>query len=73
MVYCPTLITVTYVYYDMAASASALLEVIDTLDPENAGAHILQHSLVPVLRHLDGTPARAVIIFVAVGIPVYSC
>ena len=57
---------VTYVYYDMAASASALLEVIGTLDPENDGVKILQHSLVPVLQHLDGTPARAVTIFVAV-------
>ncbi|KAF1975744.1 hypothetical protein BU23DRAFT_632440 [Bimuria novae-zelandiae CBS 107.79] len=58
-------IYITYVYYDMAQSASALLEVIDTLDPENDGVEILQHSLVPVLRHLDGTPARAITIFVS--------
>lgn len=57
---------VTYVYYGIAASASAILEVIGTLDQENDGVKILQHSLVPVLQHLDGTPARAVTIFVAV-------
>jgi hypothetical protein len=50
----------------MAASAHALLQAIDTLDPENDGVQMLQHSLVPVLDHLDGTPLRAILIFVAV-------
>ncbi|KAJ4295565.1 hypothetical protein N0V90_007578 [Kalmusia sp. IMI 367209] len=58
-------IYITYVYYDMASSAHALLEAIDTLDPENDGVQILEHSLVPVLHHLDGTPMRAILIFVA--------
>jgi hypothetical protein len=51
----------------MAASAHALLEAIDKLDPENDGVQILQHSLVPVLEHFDGTPLRAILIFVAVS------
>lgn len=50
----------------MAESASELLAAIDKLDPEHDGVEILQHSLVPVLRHLDGTPWRAIIILVAV-------
>lgn len=62
-------ITVTYVYYNMAASAHALVEAIDTLDPENDGVQILQHTLVPVLKHLDGTPVRAIVTFVAVSRP----
>ncbi|KAK3201421.1 hypothetical protein GRF29_185g891643, partial [Pseudopithomyces chartarum] len=49
----------------MAESASELLAAIDKLDPEHDGVEILQHSLVPVLRHLDGTPWRAIIILVA--------
>ena len=51
----------------MVASAHALVEAIDTLDPENDGVQILQHTFVPVLKHLDGTPMRAIVIFVAVG------
>ncbi|KAF2437475.1 hypothetical protein P171DRAFT_492212 [Karstenula rhodostoma CBS 690.94] len=58
-------IYITYVYYDMASSAHDLLEAIDTLDPENDGVQILEHSLVPVLHHFDGTPMRAILIFVA--------
>lgn len=53
----------------MASSAHDLLEAIDTLDPENDGVQILEHSFAPVLRHLDGTPMRAILIFVAVCIP----
>ena len=54
----------------MASSAHALLEAIDKLNPknqaENDGVQILKHSLVPVLRYLDGTPTRAIVIFVVV-------
>ena len=50
----------------MASSAHALLEAIDTLNPENDGVQMLQLSLVPVLHHFDGTPMRAILIFVAV-------
>lgn len=60
------LVIVTFVYYDMASSAHDLLEAIDTLDPENEAVQVLEHSLVPVLHHFDGTPTRAILIFIAV-------
>ena len=53
----------------MADASTDLQEAIDKLDPQNDGVEILQHSLVPVLRHLDGTPWRAIIILVAVCHP----
>ncbi|KAJ4287379.1 hypothetical protein N0V90_012778 [Kalmusia sp. IMI 367209] len=50
----------------MAASAQAVEDVIDGLDQENDAVQLLQHSLVPVLHHLEGNPLRAIVIFVAV-------
>lgn len=50
----------------MAESAQAIEDVIDGLDQEMDGVKILQVSLVPVLHHLEGTPVRAIVIFVAV-------
>ena len=53
--------------YSLAESAKAIEEVINDLNQENDGVEVLQHSLVPVLRFLQGTPSRAITICVAVS------
>ncbi|KAF2107235.1 hypothetical protein BDV96DRAFT_673308 [Lophiotrema nucula] len=61
-------IYITYTMYQMASSARAIIDAINSIIPQDTddatGVELLQNSLVPVLKHLAGKPTRAIIVSV---------
>lgn len=51
----------------MSASAKAIREALEKLGPGEPGVETLQDSLTPVLKFLEGTPARAIILSAVVS------